>query len=103
MASELVTLPIQSITLNFHLSCWQNRRARIYLDGVSLDQFHETLDVAAFAKHLVLSGKNLLPLPLGDVNGRASLFFHHGTFALTDTRLVLLNFLLVSAVRTYNA
>jgi hypothetical protein len=60
------------------LSCWQNRRARIYLDGITLDQFPETLDVSAFAKHIVLSGKNLIPLPLDDVNARPSLFFHHG-------------------------
>ena len=79
MAAGIPCPPVQPISLNFHLSCLQNRRARIYLDGITLDQFPETLDVSAFAKHIVLSGKNLIPLPLDDVNARPSLFFHHGT------------------------
>lgn len=65
--------------LTFHLSCWQNRRARIYLDGLTLDQFSEHLDVAVFAKHLVLSPGDIPPLPLPDLNGRPTFFFHHGT------------------------
>jgi hypothetical protein len=83
MSIELPRLSIQPISLTFHLSCWQNRRARIYLDGLTLDQFPETLDVGAFAKHLVLSGKNHMPLPLDDVNGRPTLFFNHGTSLIT--------------------
>lgn len=79
MTTELPRPELQPISLTFHLSCWQNRRARIYVDGVTLDQFSDTLDVASFAKHLVLSGKDLLPLPLGELNGRSSLFYHHST------------------------
>jgi hypothetical protein len=86
MSNGLPKLEIQPISLTFHLSCWQNRRARIYLDGVTLDQFPETLDVAAFAKHLVLATPDLPPLPLDDLKGRPTLFFHHGTCATSLER-----------------
>ena len=80
MTTDIPRPELQPISLTFHLSCWQNRRARIYIDGVTLDQFSDSLDVASFSKHLILSSKDLLPLPLGELNGRSSLFFHHSTF-----------------------
>ena len=47
---------------------------------MTLDQFPDTFDVGSFVKHLILSGKDLMPLPLDEVAGRETLFFHHGTF-----------------------
>lgn len=79
MAQETATPILHPITLTFHLSCWQNRRARIYIDGMTLDQFSNTLDVAALSKHLVLSAKDIVPQQIGELNGRASSFFHHST------------------------
>lgn len=82
MALQMPHLSVRPISLTFHLSCWQNRRARIYVDGMTLDQFPETFDFGSFVKHLVLSGKDMMPLPLDEVGGRETLFFHHGTLPI---------------------